>query len=266
MKTTLSPGFMEQTTAKPGLKILVGTDLIKIYPKTRLPALRNLNISVNEGEIYGLLGPNGAGKTTAISIMSTTMRPTGGSVFICGIDGLKYPSRVKGLIGLVPQDIALYPDLTVRENLKFFGGMYGLKGPELEKRIQESLELVCLEEKSRQRVDTYSGGMKRRANLAVGILHRPRMLFLDEPTVGIDAQSRNMIMERLLELKAFGITMVYTTHYMEEAEKICNRVAIMDEGRIVKQGSPEKLIRETPDCLDLGEVFLAMTGKQLRDG
>jgi ABC-2 type transport system ATP-binding protein len=265
MKTTLSRRLVEQTPPKPGVKILIGTDLMKIYPKTKLPALRNLNISVNEGEIYGLLGPNGAGKTTAISIMSTTMQPTGGSVFICGIDGLKYPSRVKRLIGLVPQDIALYPDLTVRENLKFFGRMYGLRGPELEKRIQESLELVCLEEKTRQRVGTCSGGMKRRANLAVGVLHRPRILFLDEPTVGIDAQSRNMIMERLLELKAFGITMVYTTHYMEEAEKICNRVAIMDEGRIVEQGPPEKLIRKTPDCLNLGEVFLAMTGKQLRD-
>ena len=257
---------MEQTGVKPNVKILVGTDLGKIYPKTRVPALHKLNISVNKGEIYGLLGPNGAGKTTAISIMSTTMRPTAGSLSICGIDGLKEPSRVRDLIGLVPQDIALYPELTVRENLKYFGRMYGLKGPELETRIQETLEMVGLEGKDRQRVGTYSGGMKRRANLAVGLLNRPRILFLDEPTVGIDAQSRNMIMERLLELKASGITMVYTTHYMEEAEKLCDRVVIMDEGRVIEQGPPQRLIGKTPECSNLGEVFLALTGKELRDG
>lgn len=246
-------------------KILVGTDLKKVYPKTSVPALHNLNVSISEGEIFGLLGPNGAGKTTAISIMSTTILPTSGSVFICGLDALRYPSRVRKQIGLVPQDIALYPELTVRENLNFFGRMYGLNGRGLERKIRDAIALAGLEEKADQQVFTYSGGMKRRANLAVGVLHRPRVLFLDEPTVGIDAQSRNMIMEKLMELRDSGTTMVYTTHYMEEAEQLCGRVAIIDEGQIIAEGTPKLLIEQDSGSSNLGEVFLSLTGKQLRD-
>ena len=148
------------------------------------PALDGIEVSVAEGTIFGLLGPNGAGKTTAISIMSTLLQPTSGSVIICGIDALQYPGQVRKLIGYVPQEVALYQNLTVRENLRFFGRMYGLRGKTLERRISESIELVGLEESADQRVFTYSGGMKRRANLAAGILHEPKLLFLDEPTWG----------------------------------------------------------------------------------
>jgi ABC-2 type transport system ATP-binding protein len=166
---------------------------------------------------------------------------------------------------LVPQDIALYPALTAHENLAFFGRIYGLSGSRLEKRIAEVLELVCLEEKAHQPVHTYSGGMKRRANLAVGLLHRPQLLYLDEPTVGIDAQSRFLILERLATLRDAGITMLYTTHYMEEAQKLCDRIAIMDEGQIIAEGTPDALLARRPECTNLGELFLALTGKDLRE-
>jgi ABC-2 type transport system ATP-binding protein len=248
-----------------GEKALVVQDLVKIYKGASSPALAGLNIAVHTGEIFGLLGPNGAGKTTAISILSTLLRPTGGSVCICGIDALKHPGRVKGLIGLVPQNIALYAGLTVRENLRYFGKICGLKGHVLADRIGACLELSGLEHRADQRVSTYSGGMKRRANLAVGMINNPRLLFLDEPTVGIDAQSRNMILEKLSLLKNNGTTLIYTTHYMDEAEQLCERIAIMDEGRIIAEGSPRALIGRPPGHNSLGDLFLALTGKDLRD-
>jgi ABC-2 type transport system ATP-binding protein len=246
-------------------KALVVKGLVKIYKGSSDPALSGLDISVNAGEIFGLLGPNGAGKTTAISIMSTLLRPTSGSVIICGIDTIKHPNRIKKLIGLVPQDIALYENLTVRENLRYFGRICGLKGPQLKDRVAECLEMVGLEKNADQLIFKFSGGMKRRANLAAGILHKPRILFLDEPTVGIDAQSRNMILEKLIMLKETGITMIYTTHYMDEAEQLCGCVAIIDEGHIVAEGSPEQLINRPPGHTDLKDLFLALTGKRLRD-
>jgi ABC-2 type transport system ATP-binding protein len=245
--------------------ILVGTDLTKFYPKATLPALNKFNVTIFRGEIFGLLGPNGAGKTTAISLMSATMSPTSGTIRVCGLDLAKRPTEVKDLIGLVPQDIALYPDLTARENLIFFGRMHGLGGKSLKERIDHVLELICLEEKANQPVHTYSGGMKRRANLAVGLLHCPQLLFLDEPTVGIDAQSRHMILEKLISLREDGTTMVYTTHYMEEAQQLCNRVAIIDEGEVIAEGAPTVLIKNRPKCANLGALFLALTGKDLRE-
>ncbi len=246
-------------------KALVVKDLVKIYKGSSDPALSGLNISVNAGKIFGLLGPNGAGKTTAISIMSTLLRPTSGSVIICGIDAVKQPNPIKKLIGLVPQDIALYANLTVRENLRYFGRICGLKGQDLKDRIADCLEMVGLEKKADQFIFTFSGGMKRRANLAAGILHQPRILFLDEPTVGIDAQSRNMILEKLSLLKETGTTMIYTTHYMDEAEQLCDCVAIIDEGHIVAEGSPKQLINTPPGHAGLKDLFLALTGKRLRD-
>ena len=248
-----------------GEKALVVKDLVKIYKGASSPALSGLNIAVDTGEIFGLLGPNGAGKTTAISILSTLLRPTGGSFRICGIDALKHPGRIKGLIGLVPQNIALYAGLTARENLRYFGKICGLKGDRLNDRVQTCLELAGLGNKADQRVSTYSGGMKRRANLAVGIINNPRLLFLDEPTVGIDAQSRNMILEKLSLLKDNGTTLIYTTHYMDEAEQLCERIAIMDEGRIIAEGTPKTLINRPPGHSSLGDLFLALTGKDLRD-
>jgi ABC-2 type transport system ATP-binding protein len=248
----------------PGGTILTARNLVKVYPGTFRPALNGVDISVEEGVVFGLLGPNGAGKTTAISIMSTLLRPTAGNVTICGIDAAGSPGRVRKLIGCAPQEIALYQNLTVRENLSFFGRMYGLKGKVLEERVSESIDLVGLEESADQRVFTFSGGMKRRANLAAGILHRPRLLFLDEPTVGIDPQSRNMILEKLEHLKD-RITMVYTTHYMEEAELLCSYVAVMDAGSIIAEGPPKELISRYPGCANLEALFIRLTGKQLRD-
>ena len=246
-------------------KALIVKGLVKIYKGSSDPALSGLDISVNTGEIFGLLGPNGAGKTTAISIMSTLLRPTSGRVTICGIDAIKQPNQIKKLIGLVPQDIALYANLTVRENLSYFGRICGLKGQKLKDRIAECLEMVGLRKKADQLIFKFSGGMKRRANLAAGILHKPRILFLDEPTVGIDAQSRNMILEKLSLLKENGTTMIYTTHYMDEAEELCNRVAIIDEGHIIAKGTPKQLINQPPGHTGLKDLFLALTGKRLRD-
>jgi ABC-2 type transport system ATP-binding protein len=247
-----------------GESLLDAQQLVKVYRKGASPALNGLTVSIREGEVFGLLGPNGAGKTTAISIMNTLLKPTSGNITVCGIDALRYPAQVRGLIGFVPQEIALYPNLTVRENLQFFGRMYGLRGRDLALRTSEFLEIVGLEESAGQRIFTCSGGMKRRANLAAGILHKPKLLFLDEPTVGIDPQSRNLILERLSVMKE-RTTMVYTTHYMEEAESLCSYVAIMDAGQIIAEGSPQELIRHLPGCANLEALFLGLTGKQLRD-
>ncbi len=256
------PNSRSTTAAKPPVAV---TGLVKVYPNASQPALQDLNLVVGSGEIYGLLGPNGAGKTTAISIMSAGLLPTDGRVEIYGWDVVRHRSRVKRLIGLVPQDIALYPELTARENLSFFGKLYGLNGSELSDRIADTLELVGLAGKSDQPVKQYSGGMKRRVNLAAGILHTPRLVFLDEPTVGIDAQSRNLILEKLSVLKNSGTTMIFTTHYMEEAQQLCTRAAVMDEGRLIEEGPPDALIEKHADCSNLGELFLKLTGKNLRD-
>jgi ABC-2 type transport system ATP-binding protein len=246
-------------------KMLVTRDLTKTYPGAPEPAVRKLNIFVTEGEIFGLLGPNGAGKTTVISVMTTLLKPTAGNVVICGIDAVEHPGEVKRLIGYVPQDVALYGNLSARENLRFLGRVSGLRGKALEQRIAECIDFVGLNTSADQRVYTYSGGMKRRANLAAGILHKPKILFLDEPTVGIDPQSRNLILERLSSMKEHT-TMVYTTHYMGEVETLCSRVAIMDTGRIIAEGTPEELIGLGHGCANLEDVFITLTGKQLRDG
>jgi ABC-2 type transport system ATP-binding protein len=239
-------------------------ELSKTYSGAQLPAVDGLTISISEGEAFGLLGPNGAGKTTAISIMSTLMKPTAGSVVICGIDAVRRPSEVKNLIGYVPQEVALYPTLSARENLRFLGRVYGMKGKGLEDRIAECLDFVGLAGSADQHVAKFSGGMKRRANLAAGILHTPKILFLDEPTVGIDPQSRNLILERLAMMKE-STTMVYTTHYMGEVEQFCSSVAIMDAGRIVAEGTLKELYRRVPGSANLEEVFIGLTGNRLRD-
>lgn len=246
-------------------KVLIVENLVKTYKNSSTPAVNGLNFSILEGDVFGLLGPNGAGKTTTISIMTTLMKPTEGKVNIFGFDVENNPVQVKEAIGLVPQDIALYVGLTARENLRFFGHMYGLKGSYLEIRVSECLDFVGLTPSADQRVGTFSGGMKRRANLAAGILHKPRLIFLDEPTVGIDPQSRSMLLERLIHLREEGVTMVYTTHYMEEAQSLCSSIAIMDEGRIIMQGPPQQLIEKHPECRNLEDLFIKLTGKHLRD-
>jgi ABC-2 type transport system ATP-binding protein len=245
--------------------LLEARGLFKTYPRARTPALTSFSLAIAPGETVGLLGPNGAGKTTAISILSGLLAPDAGSVHICGFDLFRHPRRALQWIGLVPQDIALYPCLTAAENLAYFGRMYGINGRELKDRVRVCLETVGLSNSGHSRIEAFSGGMKRRANLAVALLHRPRLLFLDEPTAGVDPQSRNMILDRLAELSRCGTGMLYTTHYMEEAEKICSRIAVIDEGRTIAQGSPGELTQAHPDCNDLGQLFLHLTGKELRD-
>jgi ABC-2 type transport system ATP-binding protein len=245
--------------------VLQVDQLVKVYRGATAPAVNGLSFSVQSGEIFGLLGPNGAGKTTAISIICTLLRQTSGSVMLCSRDTVLNPSGVRGLFGLAPQDIALYPSLSARENLSYFGRLYGLAQRPLSDRIDHCLALVGLSDNADTRIDSFSGGMKRRANLAAAILHTPRLLILDEPTVGIDAQSRNMILENLKKLRDAGMTIIYTTHYMEEAEQICNRVAIMDKGSIIATGTPKELIGQVAGCANLEDYFLHLTGKQLRD-
>lgn len=243
---------------------LTGAGLVKFYQGQDRPALDGFKIEIKAGEIFGLLGPNGAGKTTAISIMCGLLRPSAGTVSIFGNDVGRAGRRVREMIGLVPQEIALYRRLSGRENLRYFGRLYGLKGKALLERVEECLDFVGLSATGDQLIDSYSGGMKRRVNLAVGILHHPRLLFLDEPTVGIDAQSREMILTRLAALNKEGTTMVYTTHYIEEAERLCSSVAIMDNGRSIASGQPRNLMA-TGGHHTLQDLFFALTGRKLRD-
>ncbi len=253
------------TLMPPEPPTLLAQGLAKTYPRTEAPALEGFDLSLAAGDIVGLLGPNGAGKTTAISLMTGLLKPDSGSVRICGEDLRANPRRALRWIGLVPQHIALYANLTAVENLSYFGRMHGLSGRDLKTRVGACLEMVGLADHTAVRVAAYSGGMKRRANLAAALIHAPRMLFLDEPTVGIDPQSRNMILDRLSALGRSGVSMLYTTHYTEEAERICGRVAVIDKGRIIAQGAPRELTRGRPGCRDLGELFLELTGKELRD-
>ena len=203
-------------------------------------AVDGIGFTVGPGEIYGLLGPNGAGKTTTIKMVCGLLDPDGGSVAICGrpLGDLE----VRALVGYVPQDIALYPDLTARENLSFLGRLYGLRGRVLEERLTEALELTDLSDRDKDRVEAYSGGMKRRLNIAAGLLHHPRLLVLDEPTVGVDPQSRHAILERVRAFGASGMAVLYTTHYLEEAERVCDRVGIIDRGRLIAEGTKRELV------------------------
>jgi ABC-2 type transport system ATP-binding protein len=216
-------------------------NLIKQYPGATGPAVREISFAIQRGEIFGLLGPNGAGKTTTISILSCLLPPTKGSATIAGFDLIRQTDQIKRRIGLVPQDLALYATLSARDNLMFFGSLYGLHGRDLRQRVDDALKMVGLFDRARDAVDTFSGGMKRRVNIAAGLLHRPEILFLDEPTVGVDPQSRNFIFDNIEQLKREGVTVLYTTHYMEEAERLCQRVAIIDQGRIIALDTPQAL-------------------------
>jgi ABC-2 type transport system ATP-binding protein len=214
--------------------------LRKCYDETE--AVRGITFQIFRGDFFGLLGPNGAGKTTTIGMLTGLVSPTGGRVLLGGVDLFSRPMEAKSKLGLVPQSFALYPTLCARDNLIFFGRIYGLKGRRLKERILRVLEIVGLKDRADQRVATFSNGMKRRLNIAVGLLHEPQIVILDEPTVGVDAQSRNAIFETLEHLNASGITMLYTTHYIEEAQRLCNRVAIMDEGKMIALDTPSSLI------------------------
>ncbi len=239
--------------------------LTKRYNNTDIIAVDNISMAINMGEVFGILGPNGAGKTTTISILCSLLQPTSGSVEIMGKSLHTNLQEIRSSIGVVPQDIALYPNLTAMENLNFFGRMYGIENRILRERSKDLLDIFGLTENANQRISTFSGGMKRRLNLITGILHMPKILFLDEPTVGIDVQSRAVIMEYLMKLMNNEMTIVYTSHHMEEAEKYCTRVAIIDRGKIIENGAPVELIQKYRDCNKLEDIFLEITGRSLRD-
>lgn len=205
-------------------------------------AVDGVNLYLNKGESVGLLGPNGAGKSTTISMISSLIKPTSGDVRLNGSSVVKTPGKIRQVLGVVPQEIALYQELTAYENLKFFGRIYGLKGKELEKGIQGVLEIVGLEGRQKEVVKNYSGGMQRRINMAAAMLHNPEIMIMDEPTVGIDPQSRNHILDTVRKLnREKGVTVLYTSHYMEEVERLCDRVYIMDHGQIIASGTKGEL-------------------------
>ncbi len=207
-----------------------------------LCALSEVDLEIREGEIFGLLGPNGAGKTTFVNIATTFLKPTSGTVRIAGLDVMEDTARVKNLLGVVPQEISLYDMLSGEENLEFFGGLYGLRGGRLKTRVSEVLETLGLAERRKGKISNYSGGMKRRVNIGAGILHEPRMILMDEPTVGVDPQSRHHIFGVIENLRDNGATILYTTHYMEEAERLCDRIAIIDHGKVVACGTKRELV------------------------
>ncbi|WP_425235538.1 ABC transporter ATP-binding protein [Ulvibacterium sp.] len=239
--------------------------LSKKYKGSDFFAVKDLSLTIHEKEIFGLLGPNGAGKTTLISMLSSLLKPTSGSFSINGLDFQESKNELKQHIGIVPQEYALYPSLTAFENLRYFGSMYGLKGDSLQKNIISNLKTLGLYEFAHKRIRTFSGGMKRRINLIASILHNPKVLFLDEPTVGVDVQSKSVILEHLKNLNDQGTTIIYTSHHLNEAEHFCTRVAIIDHGKVVCKGVPQDLVVEQEEANNLEEVFLARTGKALRD-
>ncbi len=220
-------------------------------------AVDDVGFTIAPGETYGLLGPNGAGKTTTISMVCGILARDAGEVRIQGRELTPGSTAVKGAIGYVPQDLAIYPDLSARENLAFFGRLYGMGGSELRQRVDEVLAVIDLADRARERTSNFSGGMKRRLNIGIGLLHQPSLLVLDEPTVGVDPQSRNAILESVEALSAQGMGILYTTHYMEEAERLCDRVGIIDEGKIIAEGTRRELVALVGE---LDRVKLAAVG------
>jgi ABC-2 type transport system ATP-binding protein len=216
-------------------------NLVRSFGETK--AVQGISFEVSQGEIFSLLGPNGAGKTTAISILSCLLRPDEGDARIMGNSILDHPNEVKAVLGVVPQEIALYEDLTARENLTFWGKMYNLRGSALKLRVDEVLDIIGLRDRANERVGKYSGGMKRRVNIGVALLHKPKVIYMDEPTVGIDPQSRRNILDSVVSLKDQGMTVLYTTHYMEEAQELSNHIAIMDHGKLMAYGTHDELVK-----------------------
>ncbi len=233
------------------------------YKGQSSPCIHNLCLEVGKGERFGLLGPNGAGKTTLMHLLTGLLIPENGAFQMMGhVQDKKV--RHRNIFGYVPQDFSFYPELSPIENLDFFGAWYGLKGKEISKRSTELLEILGLEEVRNTPVRKFSGGMKRRINLAIGVIHHPQILFLDEPTVGVDVQTRNAIISYLMKLNREGTTLFYTSHQLKEAEELCNRIALIDEGKIIVSGELQHLLAEHRDA-DLEEIFLKLTGKAFRD-
>lgn len=214
------------------------------YAGAPRPALQDVDLAIPQGASFGLLGPNGAGKTTLLSLLTGLLPPQQGGIRIAGLDPAREPARIRALTGLVPQDLAFYPQLTGRENLRFFADVYGLTAVQWPQRLAHCVAVCQLDEVLDQRAAHYSGGLKRRLNLAIGLLHAPQLLYLDEPTVGIDARSRQVIVAAIKALRAQGTTLVYTSHYMEEIEAICDTLAVIDHGRVVARGTTAELVRD----------------------
>ena len=234
--------------------------LVKSFGAVR--AVDGVSFEVRRGECFGLLGPNGAGKTTTLSIVATLLRPDSGDVAIEGVSVAADPIAARRRLGLIPQEISLYDDLTAEENLAFFGGLYDLRGADLKARVAKALELARLTDRRKDAVKTFSGGMKRRLNFVAGMMHAPSLVLLDEPTAGVDPQSRNHLFDMVEKLKAEGTTLVYTTHYMEEAERLCDRIGIVDRGKLIAVGTRDELAASTGGG---DEALLAFAGEVALD-
>ncbi len=247
-------------------EFVVVKDLHKSFKDFK--AVDGVSFSIAKGEIFGLLGPNGAGKTTTIRMLSGLLPADSGDITIGGHSVHKAAAEVRSIIGVCPQDLALYEDLSALDNMVFFGRMAGMGGKEAKAQALANLKLMGLQERAKGKVSKFSGGMKRRINLAIALMGHPELLFLDEPTVGIDPQSRNNIFENIRALKEHGMTILYTTHYMEEADRLCDRIAIMDGGKIIAIDTTRNLKAQLgdPATVTLEDVFLKLTGRSLRDG
>lgn len=239
-------------------------NITKRYKSAQEDSLRNVNLQINQSDVFGLLGPNGAGKTTLISILCGIILPSAGNVnyFIQGEPVSEQERRSR--VGFVPQEYAFYLELSARQNLEYFGAMYNLSKSELAPRIDELLEALGLSKSADKKVGTFSGGMKRRVNLAIGLIHKPAILFLDEPTVGVDVQSKNAIIKYLEEINRTGTTIVYTSHHMSEAEEFCNRIALIDHGKVIVEGGLQELLLEN-EASSLQSLFIKLTGEEYRD-
>jgi ABC-2 type transport system ATP-binding protein len=246
-------------------EFLVVSDLHKSFNEHK--AVDGVSFSVHKGEIFGFLGPNGAGKTTTIRMLSTVLEPDSGEITIGGHSVRHEAEAVRSIIGVCPQDLALYEDLSAIDNMVFFGRMAGMNGKDARAQAMEHLKLMGLVDRAKGKVAKFSGGMKRRINLAIALMGTPLLVFMDEPTVGIDPQSRNNIFETIRGLRDKGMTILYTTHYMDEADRLCDRVAIIDGGKLITLDTPRKLKEQigSPDQVTLEDVFLKWTGRSLRD-
>lgn len=240
-------------------------DLTKQYSNSSKPAVSNISLEIPEGSVFGLLGPNGAGKSTTVMILCGLLRPDSGTVSIMGLSMPEQGAEVRKKIGVAPQEIALFPSLTAYENLFYFGRMYGLPTAFIREQITKYLQVFGLTEKANKPVQTFSGGMKKRLNLIAALLHQPKLVILDEPTAGVDVQSRNMILNFLTDLKAQGTSIIYSSHVLEEAERICTHLGIIDEGKLILSGTITSVMKEHPDCQTLEQLFLKLTGKNIRD-
>lgn len=245
--------------------IILVSELTKTYPGSLKPAVDQLSFAVPEGEIFGLLGPNGAGKSTTLMMLCGLLKIGAGTIQVFGLNVDREGAEIRRQIGVAPQDIALFPNLTARENLFYFCRMYGLKGRVIHDVVHHYLEVFGLLDKANMRVSHFSGGMKRRLNLIAALLHHPRLLVLDEPTTGVDVQSRKMILDYMKRLQLEGVTILYSSHLLEEAEKVCSKFAIIDEGHLIAAGTLTEMLAANGGGDNLEQLFLHLTGKGIRD-